>query len=180
MMKLFLSSENLIFNTLMLSLKSPYIACINSFIRKFRLSDELASGLFAKLCEIAAELDSSSGTISYRSLQERVEPFNLQFEEEANTNLLELNDYKLRPEIKSVLKTIFNGRTAELQQIGKFVEDRDNKILVVLGDGGAGKTRLVLEFAQEYEKKNDSDSRHIIFFNPSRSWTVFMLDLIVY
>lgn len=41
---------------------------------------------------------------------------------------------------------IFEGRSAELAKLGSWINDQDSRICLVFGDGGYGKTTLVLEF----------------------------------
>lgn len=42
--------------------------------------------------------------------------------------------------------TAFTGRTTELEQLKEWYEDRDSRACLVYGEGGIGKTTLVLEF----------------------------------
>lgn len=54
----------------------------------------------------------------------------------------------------------FIGRKRELDRISQFYNDSQDKLLLVIGDSGLGKTRLLKEFA-----KNEPESHWIFFFN---------------
>ncbi|KPQ43821.1 MAG: Archaeal ATPase [Candidatus Methanoperedens nitroreducens] len=80
--------------------------------------------------------------------------------------LLTIEEYLKMPDIKPLLKyEKFIDRHKEINVIKKFM-DGEEKIMVIIGDGGVGKTRLIIEFAKQM--KEDSDW-NIYFINPELS-----------
>ena len=76
--------------------------------------------------------------------------------------LLTPDEFERRQKIKILLKYSFIGRTDELQELRKFL-DGNEKIKLITGDGGVGKTRFVIEFAKQVEKRDNQD---VYFIHP--------------
>lgn len=70
----------------------------------------------------------------------------------------------------------FIGRNRELDQIRQFCNNSQDKLLMVIGDSGLGKTRLLKEFA-----KNEPESHWIFFFNlePYESPNIYLYQWIL-
>ncbi|PKP59868.1 MAG: hypothetical protein CVT88_04385 [Candidatus Altiarchaeales archaeon HGW-Altiarchaeales-1] len=76
--------------------------------------------------------------------------------------LLTPDEFERRQKIKILLKYRFIGRTDELQELRKFL-DGNEKIKLITGGGGVGKTRFVIEFAKQVEKRDNQD---VYFIHP--------------
>ena len=58
-------------------------------------------------------------------------------------------DFKKKGEMQWVMKYTFVGREEELMQLHDFLEHSHEKSRVLIGEGGVGKTRLVIKFADK-------------------------------
>jgi len=74
--------------------------------------------------------------------------------------LIPLEEFERRSEIKPMLKYEFIGRESELEKLRKFLES-DEKVFLLTGDGGVGKTRLAIEFARELKASDKWDAYFI-------------------
>jgi predicted ATPase/Tfp pilus assembly protein PilF len=63
--------------------------------------------------------------------------------------------------------TSFIGRTAELAEIAKYLEDLGCRLLTLVGPGGIGKTRLAVQTAKEI--KSFADGIYFVSLTPVRS-----------
>ncbi|MBU7047812.1 MAG: ATP-binding protein [Theionarchaea archaeon] len=70
--------------------------------------------------------------------------------------------FKSRDDVKDILKFKFVGREEELKRLHDFMKG-DSKIMAVFGEGGSGKTRLLVEFADQVENK-------VYFVHPQKSF----------
>ncbi len=76
--------------------------------------------------------------------------------------LLSPNLFKSRDDVKDILKFKFVGREEELKRLHGFLKG-DSKVMTVFGEGGSGKTRLLVEFAGQAEKR-------VYFVHPEKSF----------
>jgi hypothetical protein len=86
-------------------------------------------------------------------------------------NLLTFGQYCQRLDVKSTMNKypIFVGRTEEMKVLNSFLKDHTKPILLIAGDGGTGKTRLVLEFIKLLETNLSGKLQHKVYFvNPDR------------
>src|SRR5437899_7967908 len=68
---------------------------------------------------------------------------------------LSLSEYTHRSEIEPIMKyRKFFGRQNELMKLRTHMEN-SNKIMIIVGDSGIGKTRLSLEFALQVQNQED-------------------------
>ena len=85
--------------------------------------------------------------------------------------LIPLEEFERRSEIKPMLKYEFIGREVELEKLRKFLES-DEKVFLLTGDGGVGKTRLAIEFAR---KLKASDKWDAYFIDQNRDFKHFVV-----
>ncbi len=70
--------------------------------------------------------------------------------------ILTLEEFKRRKEIQKLLEyKKFIGRKEELKELHNFLHNTHERIRLIIGAGGTGKTRLAMEFAEELEKTNE-------------------------
>ena len=80
--------------------------------------------------------------------------------------LIPLSEFEERSDVKPLLQyKRFIGRQEELKELDTFL-NADRKIMVLVGEGGTGKTRLAIEFAKQMENKNWS----VYFVHPHKSF----------
>jgi len=77
--------------------------------------------------------------------------------------LIPLEEFERRAEIEPLLKYEFVGRESELEGLRKFLES-DEKVFLLTGDSGVGKTRLAIEFAREVAKRKVSNGDWDVYF----------------
>ncbi len=81
--------------------------------------------------------------------------------------ILTFEEYTRRSQISPLLKYRFVGRKGDLEKLHNFLEKIDKKIEFVIGDGGTGKTRLALEFAQQVIKEGNWN---VYFIHPDKDF----------
>ncbi|MPZ05698.1 MAG: AAA family ATPase [Nitrososphaeraceae archaeon] len=87
----------------------------------------------------------------------------------ALNDLLSVDQFIERREIQTILNKypIFIGREIEIEKLDSFLEDPTKSVMLVTGEGGTGKTRLVLEFVKRLQDSRDYESKyHIYFIDP--------------
>jgi len=92
----------------------------------------------------------------------------------SNAPLLSPNEFQARQENKSIFGSFkhFIGRDAEFTMLNEFLNHSTDKIRIIAGDGGVGKTRLGIEFSKsDYVKDWD-----VYFVHPEKDFTDFILE----
>jgi len=92
---------------------------------------------------------------------------------------LAYSEFRLRTDIDPLLKyKEFVGRENNIKKLFNFLCNINKKIMIVTGENGIGKTRLVLEFAKQLQSKNketESDYWHVYFIHPNRDFSTVSL-----
>ncbi|HUV02820.1 MAG TPA: ATP-binding protein [Desulfobacteria bacterium] len=81
---------------------------------------------------------------------------------------LTLEEFKGRTENKAI-DYKFVGRGEELEEQNTFWNNPDDKISIIVGEGGTGKTRLALEFAQKLTERGALRSSYRLGMNCRKS-----------
>jgi primosomal protein N'' len=84
--------------------------------------------------------------------------------------VITLQQFEKRTEIAKLLHHKFGGRMAEFQSLDAFLKDQDEKIGLLIASGGAGKTRLSIEYARDLEESN---SWNVYFVHPTHDFCPF-------
>lgn len=94
---------------------------------------------------------------------------------ETDNSLISLDKYLNRRDILPLFEKypVFYGRIEEMRQIEDFVNDELKQILFITGDGGTGKTRLVLETFKQKNKADNEQNWNVFFLNPYRNLAEF-------
>jgi hypothetical protein len=90
-----------------------------------------------------------------------------------NRELLSLEEFLNRTDVIPLFTRSpkFYGREKELQIIENFLKDHSKRILFVTGDGGIGKTRLVLESLKRMSTFAQNENWNIFFLPPYKTIT---------
>lgn len=106
---------------------------------------------------------------SKAEIQESIKPRN---------PFLRLEEYCKRSDIRPVLKyNRFFGRKQELNELHNFLQPSAEKIMIIFGDSGIGKTRLILQFATQVENHKDMETRwNVYFIHPYETFQVQPLE----
>jgi hypothetical protein len=86
-------------------------------------------------------------------------------------DLLSFGQYCRRRDVQSTMSKypIFVGRTEEKEVLNSFLKNHAQSIMLITGDGGTGKTRLILEFIKNLETDSSHKPLHEVYFvNPDR------------
>lgn len=84
-------------------------------------------------------------------------------------DLLSVDQFFERREIKIILNKypVFIGREIEIEELNRFLENPTRSVMLITGEGGTGKTRLVLEFIRRLQDSKDYKyKQHIYFIDP--------------
>jgi hypothetical protein len=141
---------------------SHKVNCINDLSNKLSVNTNEASLLFDKLQLISTEYATISGSINKEKLMRKAQTFIPSLAEIPKKGLMTLKQYKERKEIKSLLTKKYVGRQNELAKLSKFLEEPDKEIMIIVGHGGSGKTRLTIEFTEQYT--NSSGNAYQVYF----------------
>ena len=78
-------------------------------------------------------------------------------------DFLTFNEYVKRREVQTIIEKypIFIGREREMEKLNNFMNDPTRSIMLITGNGGTGKTRLILEFVKDLQNKTT-----VCFINP--------------
>jgi hypothetical protein len=90
--------------------------------------------------------------------------------------LLTYSEFRMRTDIEPLLKyREFVGRKNELDKLLDFLSKIDKKIMIITGENGVGKTRLVLEFVRQLQNKNKNEDKagcwNAYFIHPNRDFS---------
>jgi hypothetical protein len=85
-----------------------------------------------------------------------------------DNNILSLDVYLKRRDIIPLFEKypVFYGRRNEMELIENFLNDKRKQILFITGEGGIGKTRLVLETLKQRNTINHPQDWNVFFLNP--------------
>lgn len=85
-----------------------------------------------------------------------------------DNNIISLDVYLKRRDIIPLFERypVFYGRRNEMELIENFLNDKLKQILFITGDGGIGKTRLVLETLRQRNNINHPQDWNVFFLNP--------------
>ena len=86
-----------------------------------------------------------------------------------NSGLLSLSQLGQRSDIKPLLETIFIGRDDELKALEVFIREDKYNVLLLVGKGGVGKTKLCLEFSTTVPKT--AEQKQIFFLQHTIDFT---------
>jgi hypothetical protein len=138
--------------------------CINDLSNKLPINTTEALSLLDYLQLLSSEYATISGSIDKEKLMRKAQTIIPSLVEIPRTGLITLEQYKERKEIKSLLSKKYVGRQSELAKLSMFSKEPDKKIMIIVGHGGSGKTRLTVEFADQY--KNHDGNIPVYFIDP--------------
>jgi|GEM_PF-2529532 hypothetical protein len=123
----------------------------HDFLEKIGISLEEYSNLLIK------EVKELASTFK-KDIADTLNQYKKEFEEIVRlikeNPVLTLDEFRRR-EIQKEYK--FVGRNEELKELHDFLKNPNEKIKVIFGEGGAGKTRLSIKFAEEIKNLKDWD-----------------------
>ena len=98
---------------------------------------------------------------SKAEIQETIKPRNA---------FLHLEEYCKRSDIRPVLKyNRFFGRKQELNELYDFLQPSAKKIMIIFGDSGVGKTRLIMQFATQVENQRKGNTLECLLHTSIRN-----------